>query len=120
MSKDNDKIDLFAELDEIHQNNEKNKKNKVQSVQVTFEDDIIEDDSDVERTVKINTDTKKKYASSVPARSQEEYEEWIESTHFTVLTKEDGTTYEVKVTVLKPGINPLENLRPAYAYSTSC
>lgn len=71
-------------------------------------------------SVTMKTDTKKKYAAAVTARSQEEYEECIESIHFeTLIHPTTGESYEVKVTVLKPEINPMELLRPAYAYSTN-
>ncbi|WNA15742.1 hypothetical protein XaC1_99 [Xanthomonas phage XaC1] len=122
MSKDNDKIDLFAEINEIY-------KKRVQDKEVTlpapenafiFEDDEVpEQEEDVQRTVTVIAESKRKMNSNTPVRSQEEYEEHILSTHFETMTKEDGSTYEVKVTVLKPGINPLENMKPAYCYATS-
>lgn len=121
MSMDNDNIDFMSELNEIHQRTLKEKEQnvKVQSNSMfEFEDDI-QDEEPVQRTVKIISDTKKKYNNNTVARTQEEYEEWIESTHYETMTNPDGSTYEVKVTVLKPGINPLENLRPAYAFSTN-
>lgn len=121
MSMDNDNIDFMSELNEIHQRTLKEKEQnvKVQSNSMfEFEDDI-QDEEPVQRTVKIISDTKKKYNNNTVARTQEEYEEWIESTHYETMTNPDGSTYEVKVTVLKPGINPLENLRPAYAFASN-
>lgn len=123
MSMDNDNFDFMSELNDIHQKTlkEKEQKAKVQiNSMFEFEDDEeVQDDVPVERTVKINTESKKKFASNTPARSQEEYEEWIESTRYETMTHPDGTTYEVKVTVLKPGVNPLENMKPAYAFASN-
>lgn len=71
-------------------------------------------------SVTMKTDTKKKYAAAVVARSQEEFDECVESFHYeTLVHPTTGESYEVKVTVLKPEINPMELLRPAYAYSTN-
>lgn len=122
MSMDNDNFDFMSELNEIHQKTLKEKEQNAkvqQNSMFEFDDDVVQDDEPVQRTVKINTDTKKKYTSTVITRSQEDYEEWIQSTHYETMTNPDGSTYEVKVTVLKPGINPLENLRPAYAFATN-
>ncbi len=69
-------------------------------------------------SVTLKSDTKKKY-STVKVRSQEEYETYIDSHYFETHYMQDGTPYEVKVTVLKPEVNMLEQLRPAYAYATS-
>ncbi|USL83478.1 putative HNH endonuclease [Escherichia phage A4] len=70
-------------------------------------------------SVTLKSDTKKKYSSAVRARSQEEYETFIESIHYETMTRVDGSTYEVRVTVLKPEVNPLENLKPVYCWGTS-
>jgi len=123
MSMDNDNFDFMSELNDIHQKTLKDKElnAKVQlNSMFEFEDDEeVQDDVPVERTVKINTDTKKKYSSNAPARSQEEFDEWVESVHYETMTHPDGSTYEVKVTVLKPGVNPLEHMKPAYAFASN-
>lgn len=65
-------------------------------------------------------DSKKKFTSAPVARTQEEYDECVESFYFeTHYHPETNEPYEVKVTVLKPEVNPMELLRPAYAYATS-
>lgn len=69
-------------------------------------------------SVTLKSDTKKKY-STVKIRSQEDYETYIDSHYFETHYTQDGAPYEVKVTVLKPEVNMLEELRPAYAYATS-
>lgn len=70
-------------------------------------------------SVTLKADSKKKF-STVRVRPQEEYEEFIESFYYeTHYRPGTGEPYEVKVTVLKPEVNPLENMRPAYAYSTN-
>lgn len=116
---DNSKIDLFADLEYAQSINPKNKKKEQVEVLEEILDTDIEIEDDVVRTVKVHADTRKKYASSVPARSVEEYNEHIESTYYEEFYHEDGTPYSVKVTVLKPGQNPHDQLRPAYAYATS-
>lgn len=64
-------------------------------------------------------DTKKKYGNAVPTRSVEEYNALIESVYFeTHYHPVTGEPYEVKVTVFKPEINPMELLRPAFAFSS--
>lgn len=123
MSMDNDNFDFMSELNDIHQKTlkEKEQQEKVSSNSMfEFEDDdSVLVDIPVERTVKINKEAKRKYSSNTPARSVEEYEEWVDSVHYETMTRPDGSTYEVKVTVLKPGVNPLEHMRPAYAFSTN-
>lgn len=70
-------------------------------------------------SVTLKADTKKKYSPTVRARSQEEYETFIDSIHYETHYLQDGTAYEVKVTVLKPEVNPLENLRPVYCWASN-
>lgn len=70
-------------------------------------------------SVTLKADSKKKF-STVRARTQEEFDEYVESVHYeTMYRPGTGEPYQVKVTVLKPEANPLEFLRPAYAYSTN-
>lgn len=118
---DNDN-DFMNELTEIHKKAVLNKmQNKVKEQfndMFEYEDDI-HDEEPVQRTVKIKTDSKRKYTTSIPIRSQESFNEWIESTYYETIYRNDGTTYEVRVTVLKPGPNPFENMKPAYAFSTN-
>jgi|AGFT01.1.fsa_nt_gi hypothetical protein len=100
MENGNNKFDMFATLEERDFNDIENEEVEVVSV-----------------TAK--ADSKKKY-STVTARSQEEYETFIDSVHFETLTHPTtGEEYQVKVTVLKPEVNPLENMRPVFAYSTN-
>lgn len=82
--------------------------------EMNFEDNI--ESEIVSRTIK--ADTKKKYTPMVASRSQEEYETFIQSTYTEVHYTSSGEPYEVKVTVLKPEVNPMELLRPAYAFSS--
>ncbi|AZU98030.1 hypothetical protein SEPL_337 [Salmonella phage SE_PL] len=94
------KFDMFASLEERDFNAIENEEVEVVSV-----------------TAK--SDTKKKY-STVTSRTKEEYETFIESIHYETLTHPTtGEEYQVKVTVLKPEVNPLENMRPVFAYSTN-
>ncbi len=121
MSMDNDNFDFMSELNDIHEKNlkEKSAMQKPDSNSMfEFEDDVV-DDEPVQRTVKVISDTKKKYTTNTPVRSQEDYEEWVDSVHYETMTHTDGTQYEVKVTLLKPGANPLENMKPAYAYASN-
>jgi hypothetical protein len=97
---DTNKFDMFATLNERDFNEIENE--EVELVSVTAK-----------------SDSKKKYRT-VAVRSQEEYETFIDSIHFETLTHPTtGEDYQVKVTVLKPEINPQENLRPVFAYSTN-
>ncbi|UYE98480.1 hypothetical protein XbC2_51 [Xanthomonas phage XbC2] len=117
MSNGNDKFNMFEDFEEP----------KVRKV---LHDDSY-DSNDVENeygdtdeveivSVTMKTESRKKFAASVIARSQEEYETYIEGVYFeTHKHPVTGEDYQVKVTVLKPEINPQELLRPAYAYSTN-
>lgn len=109
MSKGNEKFNMFEDMEE----------DKV--LKVLHEDHNDEYNEDVEIvSVTMKTDTRKKYAASVISRSQEDYETYIENVYFETLTHPvSGIEYQVKVTVLKPEINPMELMRPAYAYSTN-
>lgn len=80
---------------------------------VNFNDDESEI---VSRTIK--SDTKKKYTPMVASRSQEEYETYITGSYKETWYKPNGEAYEVTITVLKPEVNPMELLRPAYAFSS--
>ena len=107
MQNGNAKFNMFEDFEEV-------------KVAPTDEFDLYGEDEVEVVSVTMKTDTKKKYAAAVTARPQEEYEEFIESVHFeTLVHPTTGEEYQVKVTVLKPEINPMELLRPAYAYSTS-
>lgn len=100
MENGNNKFDMFATLEERDFNDIENEEVEVVSV-----------------TAK--ADSKKKY-NTVTARSKEEYETFIDSVHYETLTHPTtGEDYQVKVTVLKPEVNPLENMRPVFAYSTN-
>ncbi|QOI70996.1 hypothetical protein pEaSNUABM12_00058 [Erwinia phage pEa_SNUABM_12] len=71
-------------------------------------------------SITMKTDTRKKYAAAVVARSQEEYDTYVIGHYFeTLIHPETKQEYQVKVTVLKPEVNPMELMRPAYAYSTN-
>lgn len=62
----------------------------------------------------------KKRFGSGPSRTKEEYETFIESVHYeTLIHPLSGEEYSVRVTVLKPEVNPLEFMRPVFAYSTN-
>ena len=114
MSNGTDKFNMFEDFEE----------SKVRKV---LHDDSIDDDGvdnendDVEIiSITMKTESRKKFAASVISRTQEDYETFIESAYFETLTHPvSGEQYQVKVTVLKPEINPQELLRPAYAYSTN-
>lgn len=114
MSNGNDKFNMFEDFEEP-------KVRKVLHDDSHDENDVDELNDDVEIiSVTMKTESRKKFAASVVSRSQEEYETYIESVHYETLTHpESGVQYQVKVTVLKPEINPQELLRPAYAYSTN-
>ena len=115
MSKGNDKFNMFEDFEEP----------KV--LKVLHDDSIDENDVDNEYnddveivSVTMKTESRKKYSAAVVSRSQEEYETFVESVHYETLKHPvSGIEYQVKVTVLKPEINPQELLRPAYAYSTN-
>lgn len=118
MSNGNDKFNMFENFDEA-------KVRKVLHDESYDSDNVDTDDSDNEEVTEIvsvtmKTEGRKKFAASVIARSQEEYETFIESVYFeTHKHPTTGEDYQVKVTVLTPEINPQELLRPAYAYSTN-
>lgn len=96
---ENTKFDMFAGLEERDFNEEP-------EVQV---DEVIEE-----------TPSPKKKPGTVIHRTKEEYEEMIDHVYYETHKRPDtGEDYQVKVTVLKPEINPLENMRPVFAYSTN-
>ncbi len=109
MSKGNDKFNMFEGHDA-----------KVQEpVLSTDTDNEYNDDVEIV-SITMKTESRRKMTAAVVTRTQEEYEEFIESTYFeTHIHPLTGEEYQVKVTVLKPEINQQELLRPAYAYSTS-
>ena len=115
MSNGTDKFNMFEGIEE----------EKV--LKVLHDDSYDENDVDNEFnddveiiSVTMKTESRKKFSSSVVSRTQEEYETFIESVHYETLTHPtSGEQYQVKVTVLKPEINPQELLRPVYAYSTN-
>lgn len=78
---------------------------------------IEEGDQSEVVSVTLKADSKKKPAER-RARSQEEYETFIESVHYETFYTKDGAPYEVRVTVLKPEVNPLENLKPVYCWAS--
>lgn len=97
---ENKKFDMFASLNERDFNDIENEEVEVVSV-----------------TAK--TEGRKKF-STVTVRSQEDYETFIESIHYETHTHPTtGEEYQVKVTVLKPEVNPLEQMKPCFAYSTN-
>lgn len=97
---ENNKFDMFASLTERDFNDIENE--EVEIVSVTAK-----------------SEGKKKF-STVTVRSQEDYETFIESVRYETHTHPTtGEEYQVKVTVLKPEVNPLENMRPVFAYSTN-
>ncbi|AFC21511.1 hypothetical protein GAP32_063 [Cronobacter phage vB_CsaM_GAP32] len=115
MSNGNDKFNMFEDFEEA-------KVRKVLHDDSQDENDVDNEyNDDVEIvSVTMKTESRKKFAASVVSRSQEDYETFIESVHYETLTHPvSGVQYQVKVTVLKPEINPQELLRPAYAYSTN-
>lgn len=112
MSNGNDKFNMFENYED-------------EKVLKVLHDDIVETEySDTEEveivSVTMKTESRRKFASAVVARSQEDYETFIEGVYFeTHKHPVTGEDYQVKVTVLTPEINPQELLRPAYAYSTN-
>lgn len=104
MNNGNEKFDMFATFNEA----------PVMSVDL-----FDEEDSEI-ISVTPKADTKKKYTSAPAQRTKEDYESYIEGiyfeTHYHPVTNE---AYEVKVTMLKPEVNPMELLRPAYAFATT-
>ncbi len=60
--------------------------------------------------------SKRKMASNIPVRSKEAFEEMIESVYMETQYRPDGTSYDVKVYVMKPEDNPLEHIRPVFVY----
>ena len=117
MSNGNDKFNMFENFEEP-------KVLKVLHEESLDSNNVDTEYSDTEEveilSVTMKTESRKKFASSVVSRSQEEYETYIEGAYFeTHKHPVTGEDYQVKVTVLKPEINPTELLRPAYAYSLS-
>ena len=108
MSNGNDKFNMFDNFEEpkASQLSDENDYNDTEEVEIV--------------SITMKTESRKKFASAVVARSQEEYETFIESVYFeTHQHPVTGEDYQVKVTVLKPEVNVLETLKPAYAYSTN-
>ena len=106
MTMENNKFDMFAGLEE-RDFNEKSF-NEVDDVQNTNQETELE------------VQEGKKRFNAGPTRTKEEYEEMIDSVHYeTHYRPESGEEYQVRVTVLKPEVNPLENMRPVFAYSTN-
>lgn len=118
MSNGNDKFNMFENI-------ETDKVLKVLHDESYDSDNVDNEFSDTDEVVEIvsvtmKTEGRKKFAASVVARSQEDYETYIDSVYFeTHKHPVTGEDYQVKVTVLTPEINPQELLRPAYAYSTN-
>lgn len=83
--------------------------------------DEVQEELDVEIvSVTMKADTRKKYSAAVIARTVEEYETYITGSYYeTLIHPVSKQPYEVKVTVLKDEVNPLELLKPAYAYSSN-
>lgn len=86
-----------------------------------FADIDAESKDDVEVvSVTLKSESKKKLSATVHVRSKEEYETYIESIHYETMYRPDtNEPYQVKVTILKPEINPMENIRPVFAYSSN-
>lgn len=104
---ENNKFDMFAGMQE-----------RDFEVLKSIDEDVVENETELEVQIQ-EQETKKRFGSG-PTRTKEEYEEMIESVHYETLTHPvSGEEYSVRVTVLKPEINPLENLRPVFAYSTN-
>lgn len=96
------KFDMFASLADRDFNDIENEEVELVSV-----------------TAKAEGNSAKKLRT-VAARSQEEYETFIESVRYETLTHPTtGEEYQVKVTVLKPEVNPLENMKPVFAFSST-
>lgn len=99
---EDNKFDMFASLVDRDFNDIENEEVEVVSVTAKSESSSV------------------KKLRTVAVRSQEEYETFIDSIHFeTHIHPVSGEEYQVKVTVLKPEVNPLETLRPVFAYSTN-
>lgn len=110
MSNGTDKFNMFEGMEE-----------KVQKVLHSDDTDLEYGEEEVEIvSITMKTDTRKKYAAAVVARSQEEFDTYVEGFYYETLYRPDtNEPYQVKVTVLRPEVNPMELMRPAYAYSTS-
>lgn len=54
----------------------------------------------------------------VPTRTLEAYNEMIDHVYYEEHTNSIGETRTVKVTVLKPEVNPLEFIKPVFVYGT--
>lgn len=97
---ENTKFDMFAGLEERN-----------------FNEEIVVPEQETE--LEVQETAKKKFSTGIH-RTKEEYESHIESTYFETHTHPvSGEEYQVRVTVLKPEVNPLENMRPVFAYSTN-
>lgn len=102
---ENNKFDMFSGLEE----------RDFETVQPEVQDDIV-----LDQETELEVQEGKKRFGSGPSRTKEEYEACIESIHYETLTHPTtGEEYSVRVTVLKPEVNPLENMRPVFAYSTN-
>ena len=102
---ENNKFDMFSGLEE----------RGFETVQPEVQDDTVQD-----QETELEVQEGKKRFGSGPTRTKEEYEACIESVHYETLTHPTtGEEYSVRVTVLKPEVNPLENMRPVFAYSTN-
>lgn len=102
---ENNKFDMFSGLEE----------RGFETVQPEVQDDTVPD-----QETELEVQEGKKRFGSGPTRTKEEYEACIESVHYETLTHPTtGEEYSVRVTVLKPEMNPLELMRPAFAYSTN-
>lgn len=102
---ENAKFDMFSSLEE----------RGFETVQPVQETEVVP-----EQETELEVQEGKKRFGSGPTRTKEEYEACIESVHYETLTHPTtGKEYSVRVTVLKPEVNPLENMRPVFAYSTN-
>lgn len=102
---ENNKFDMFSGLEE----------RDFETVQPEVQEDNVPD-----QETELEVQEGKKRFGSGPSRTKEEYEACIESIHYETLTHPTtGEEYSVRVTVLKPEVNPLENMRPVFAYSTN-
>lgn len=102
---ENNKFDMFSSLEE----------RGFETVEPEVQEDIVP-----EQETELEVQEGKKRFGSGPTRTKEEYEACIESIHYETLTHPiSGEEYSVRVTVLKPEVNPLENMRPVFAYSTN-
>ena len=72
-------------------------------------------------SVQLNAEPKRiKTQRTVVQRSKEDYNQFITNVYTETHTHpESGEKYEVRVTVLKPEVNPMEMRKPAYAYSSN-